>query len=71
MNFFFYEKIFPPFHLQLKFDFLGNFSNHDVFEKNMTFSKKKKGMVVKNQINWKSDKLSSTMTLLKLQKGQR
>ena len=40
----FYEKVFSPLHLRLKFDVRGNFekfSNHDVFEKKMTLSKKK------------------------------
>ena len=42
-----------------------NFSNHDVFEKKNDIFQKKKFMVVKNHINWKSDKFSSTMTLRK------
>ena len=68
------------FRSRLNFFFIHFFFNHDISDWNlmfrtifptMTFLKKKwhfskkKVMVVKNHINWKSDKCSSTMTLRK------
>ena len=76
-----FEKIIPyVIFLFMKLFFHDFFLNHDISDWNlmfrtifptMTFLKKKwhfqkkKVMVVKNHINWKSDKCSSTMTLRK------
>ena len=64
--FFFHEKFFHHYISDWNLMFVEILKNFPTmtFLKKMTFSKKKV-TVVKNHINWKSDKFSSTMTLRK------